>query len=216
MIWNNHYRDVPEGAHAFLSASKYQWINDSPEELLARYYRSFLPIIGTVAHDFAKDHIKYGMKLTKFMKNELVLHMLKHGIPDNAIRALDLEAFYSNVQCYVNDAVEFDMVPEQPLYYSEKAFGTADAIAYDEERKLLRIHDLKTGAVPASLNQLEIYAAYFFLEYKDAVGVPGKSKVELRIYQNNGILIGEPTAADIVPLMDRIVYNDKLISNKER
>ena len=41
------------------------------------------------------------------------------------------------------------------LYYSENCFGTADVISFNDD--LLRIHDLKTGAVPARMEQLFIY-----------------------------------------------------------
>lgn len=43
------------------------------------------------------------------------------------------------------------MTPEQVLYYSENCFGTADTISFDN--KTLRIHDLKTGAVPAHMRR---------------------------------------------------------------
>ena len=31
---------------------------------------------------------------------------------------------------YVNDAIGFKMIPEQPLFYSENCFGTTDAIVF--------------------------------------------------------------------------------------
>lgn len=65
---------------------------------------------------------------------------------------------------YVNDAIGFKMTPEQPLFYSENCFGTADAISY--RNKLLRIHDLKTGLIPAHMEQLMIYAALFVWNIK--------------------------------------------------
>ena len=68
---------------------------------------------------------------------------------------------------------------------------------------------MKTGVTPASLHQLEIYASLFCLEYNIK---PGELKgIELRIYQNNDILIGNPQADDILPIMDKIVHNDKII-----
>ena len=33
MIWNDHSRDVPEGSHAFLGASKYSWLNYTEDKL---------------------------------------------------------------------------------------------------------------------------------------------------------------------------------------
>lgn len=108
---------------------------------------------------------------------------------------------------YVNDAIGFRMSPEQPLFYSENCFGTTDAISFRDG--MLRIHDLKTGVVTAHMEQLLVYAALFCLEYKQK---PGEIGMELRIYQNNGILVNEPTADDIAPIMDKIVTFDKIIN----
>ena len=107
---------------------------------------------------------------------------------------------------YVNDAIEYGMRPEQPLYFSEFCFGTADTISF--RRNLLRIHDLKTGETPASMDQLEIYAAIFCLEYEIK---PSEIQIELRIYQNGTVIIFEPDVTDIVPIMDQIVYFDSLL-----
>ena len=106
---------------------------------------------------------------------------------------------------YVNDAIGFGMRPEQPLYFSQNCFGTADAICF--KKNYLRIHDLKTGEEPASLHQLEIYASIFCLEYNvDPESLDG---IELRIYQNDDILIGHPGAEVIKPIMDTIIHFDK-------
>ena len=56
--------------------------------------------------------------------------------------------------------------------------------------------------------QLKIYAALFCLEYKIK---PADIDIELRLYQNNEILYDEPTAEDIVPIMDKIITFDKVI-----
>ena len=40
MIWNEHYRDVRDGAHAPFGASKYSWINYDEEKALS-YYKAF-------------------------------------------------------------------------------------------------------------------------------------------------------------------------------
>ena len=107
---------------------------------------------------------------------------------------------------YVNDAIGFKMTPEQILYYSDNCFGTADAILF--RNNFLRIHDLKTGKILAHMEQLEIYAALFCLEYRVK---PGDIEMELRIYQNNEILYHNPMAEDIAPIMDRIITFDKVI-----
>ena len=110
------------------------------------------------------------------------------------------------LSAYVNDAIGFKMTPEQVLFYSENCFGTADAISF--RNKELRIHDLKTGTSKTHMEQLMVYAALFCLEYKKK---PGNIKIELRIYQNNEILIHNPEADEIGPIMDKIIRFDKLI-----
>lgn len=107
---------------------------------------------------------------------------------------------------YVNDAIGYKMSTEVILYYSPRFFGTADSISFRNNH--LRIHDLKTGKSPVHVEQLLVYAALFCLEYKVK---PSDIDIELRIYQNDDILIIEPTAEDIVPIMDRIIYLDKIL-----
>jgi len=98
------------------------------------------------------------------------------------------------------------MEPEQVLFYSVNCFGTADAISFD--KGLLRIHDLKTGVTPAKIDQLMIYAALFCLEYDVR---PGEINYELRIYQNDDILIANPEGDEISPIMGTIISFDKII-----
>lgn len=108
---------------------------------------------------------------------------------------------------YVNDAIGFKMNPEQILYYSDNCFGTADTISFRND--FLRIHDFKSGVTPASMKQLMIYTALFCLEY----GIkPGEIETELRIYQNNEILIHKPAADEILPIQDKIIRFDKIIN----
>lgn len=175
----NNHKNL-EGCHAFLGASKYHWINYNPDKVAASY-RSYLATLkGTELHDFAARCIKLGQKLPKSKKT---------------------------LNMYVNDAIGYRMTPEQVLYYSENCFGTADSISFKDN--LLRIHDLKTGVTPAHMEQLEIYAALFCLEYKIK---PADIDIELRIYQSDDILVFNPTVEDIVPIMDKIITSDKIIS----
>lgn len=169
-----------EGQHAFLGASKYHWINYDENKVAEAYRRHMATQKGTVLHAFAAQCILLGQKLPK---SEKTLNM------------------------YVNDAIGYKMTPEQMLFYSENSFGTADAIAF--RNRLLRIHDLKTGLIPAHMEQLKIYAALFCLEYKIR---PADIDIELRIYQNNEILYHNPTVEEIAPIMDRIVTFDKVIT----
>lgn len=137
MQWNNHSKDVPAGAHAFLSPSKYHWTNYTDEKLASVYRKHLATVQGTKLHAFACQCILLRQKLPKSNKT---------------------------LNMYVNDAIGFGMTPEQVLYFSSNCFGTADAISF--KKNFLRIHDLKTGEAKASLHQLEVYAALFCLEYK--------------------------------------------------
>lgn len=177
MDFNPHLNLV--GKHAFLSASKYHWINYD-EDKLAASFRKYLAVQrGTQLHEFAKDCIILGIKLPKSKKT---------------------------LNMYVNDAIGFKMTPEQPLYFSDNCFGTADAISFRKNE--LRIHDLKTGETPASMSQLEVYTALFCLEY----GVkPSDIFTELRIYQSDQVLIHQPDAEVISSIMGKIIIFDKRI-----
>ena len=177
MHFNKH--PMLEGSHAFLSASKYHWINYDDEKLIASYNNFMAAQRGTELHDFAAKCIKLGQRLPKSRKT---------------------------LNMYVNDAIGYKMSPEQVLYFSENCFGTADTISFKDS--FLRIHDLKTGLVPAHMEQLMIYTALFCLEYNVK---PGSINVELRIYQNDDILIANPQTDEIVPIIDKIVSFDKLI-----
>lgn len=183
MIWNDHSREVPEGSHAFLGASTYSWLNYTEEKLVDVYKNRLARERGTELHAFAASCIQ--------LKQQL-------------------RGSHKTLNMYVNDAIGYNMRPEQVLYYSENCYGTADAIGF--RKNFLRIHDLKTGTiVPGSLHQLEIYAALFCLEYDIKPG--NLSGIELRIYQNDDILIGNPEADIIVPIMDKIITFDKIIDN---
>lgn len=115
------------------------------------------------------------------------------------------------IYAYVNDAIGFKMSTEVVLYYSDRFFGTADSISFRDN--FLRIHDLKTGISPVHMDQLKVYAALFCLEYKIK---PGNIDIELRIYQNDEILFYNPTAEDIVPIMDKIVHLNKVLEQIDR
>ena len=134
MKWNNH--SSLKDQHAFLSASKYHWVNYD-EEKLDGVFLSWLAIQkGTELHELAAKLIKLKVKLPKINKT---------------------------LNMYVNDAIGFRMDTEICLFYSYDCFGTADAISF--HNNILRIHDLKTGRTKASMQQLRIYVALFCLEY---------------------------------------------------
>lgn len=203
-----------EGKHALIGASKHSWVNKNPEQILDMCARQYVTSIGTALHDIARKHVKHGFKLTKSSKKEVLLSVIEdYKIPGNAIdRAIDYDVVFDNLMNYVNDAIGYRMVPEQILYYSDNCFGTADAISSLDsivKNRMLRIHDLKTGTTPVHIEQLEIYAALFCLEYHMK---PGDMDMELCIYQSGDIIVHNPTAEDILPIMDKIVSVDKIIT----
>ena len=168
-----------EGLHAYLGPSKYHWLNYDDDKLINNYFESYLaPIRGTKLHELARQSIELGV-------------MLKVN---------------ETLAMYVNDAIRYKMTPEQVLYYSPFIFGTADTISFRKD--FLRIHDLKTGRIPAHMEQLEIYAALFCLEYNYS---PKDIQMELRIYQNNERVVFNPTPEDILPIMDKMVHFDKIL-----
>lgn len=180
----NRYPDL-EGKHAFLSASKYHWIRYTPEKLLEKWDNHMTAAHGTRLHAFAKECILLGQKLP------------------NTNQTLNL---------YVNDCIGHRMIPEQMLFVSPNAFGTADAIKFEvleNGTKVLRIFDLKNGVTIASIDQLLVYAAFFCLEYNKIK--PLSIEYDLRIYQNDEILYAEVDPSDVAIIMDRIKEFDKLI-----
>ena len=191
-----------EGKHALLGASKHSWLNYDDEQLYKAYINSFAPTIGTLVHEYAKDKIIFRQQMedNRSEKNALLLYLLKNGIP---YQVIPLESIFYNLVPYVNDAIGYKMTPELVLYYNEYSFGTADTISYS--RNMLRIHDLKTGSTPASMDQLMIYAAWFFLEYKKEVTFQ-KSRTELRLYQNQEVIVHTPTSQELAGIMDRVVH----------
>lgn len=168
-----------QGQHAFLGASRYNWLNYDDDRLRIAWQNSMAAKHGTELHDLAAQCIRLNQRLPR---SEKTLNM------------------------YVNDAIGYKMTPEQPLYYSENCFGTCDAISFRKNQ--LRIHDYKSGVTPAHMEQLLIYAALFCLEY----GVkPSTIDIELRIYQSNEIVGYIPEPEEIVHIMDKIIYFDKLL-----
>lgn len=181
MLFNRHSN--LEGLHAPFSASQSHWLRYDDDKIVDTYMTKKASEMGTILHAWAKSTIDLGIKQPRSTKT---------------------------IYAYVNDAIGYQLSTEVVLFYSERFFGTADAIGF--KNNTLRIHDLKTGKTPAKMEQLFIYAALFCLEYKIK---PGDIKIETRIYQNDQIMYANPTAEDILPIMDRIVYLDKLLRELE-
>lgn len=178
MKFNSHTN--LEGLHAPFSASQSHWLRYDDDKIADVYLNKKAAQMGSRLHAWAKETIDLRIKMPRSKKT---------------------------LYAYVNDAIGFDMETEVVLYYSERFFGTADAICF--KNGVLRIHDLKTGKTPVHMEQLLVYAALFCLEYKVK---PGELKgCELRIYQNDEYQYCNPTADDILPIMDKIVHLNKLL-----
>lgn len=201
MIFEPHYN--LQGKHASLSPSQPHWLRYDEEQLYQKYVSQYAQSMGTSLHELAETLIKNNLKLKKVDKLTVLSHLLNDGIPRNVI---DMERIYSNFMNYVNDAIGFKLTPEQILYYSDYCFGTADAISF--RNNFLRIHDYKSGTTPAKMEQLLVYAALFCLEYKVK---PGDIETELRIYQNDEVIFHNPTAEEILPVMDSIIQHSKTL-----
>ena len=181
MIFTKHSN--LEGQHAPFSASQSAWLRYDDDKVVEVYRNKKAAEIGTRLHQWAKDTIDLGIKQPRSKRT---------------------------LYAYVNDAIGFRMDTEVVLFYSDRFFGTADAISF--RNGMLRIHDLKTGLKPVHMEQLMVYAALFCLEYKIK---PSDIQMELRIYQNDEVQFHTPTAEEIVPIMDKIIHFNKLLEKLE-
>lgn len=170
--------------HAFLSPSSPAWSNYDEEKLDLRWYTAMNAKRGVALHALAADAIKLKVKFSG----------------------------KSTIARYVNDAIGYDMEPEQTLYYSENCFGHTDAISF--RRNKLKIFDLKNGITPTSMQQLRIYAALFCLEY--GFKPFELAEIELRIYQSDDIKREIADPDEIFHIMDTIVMHDKRIEENRR
>ena len=180
MHWNKHY--AVEGKHAIFSPSQPAWIRYDDEKLDARFLTLTAAQIGTRKHALAAEAIRLGIRF---------------------------QGTKSTMAQYVNQCIGHRMRVEQPLFYSDNFFGTADAIALDVRSMTLRIFDLKTGEIPGKPDQLVIYAALFCLEYSID---PSELKYDLRIYQSDDIIVCEVEPDDVRDIMTTIIRFDKRIN----
>jgi hypothetical protein len=137
--------------------------------------------------------------------------VFQHEYAQNEINAGRLSDHSGTLGMYINDCIRYRMVTEQVLFYSENCFGTADAISF--RYRTLRIADLKTGIFKGSVHQLEVYAALFCLEYDVD---PFKINIELRIYQDDEVIVYDADPEDIMFIMEKIQDFDKQINQLKR
>lgn len=180
MIWNEHSN--LKGCHAFLSPSQYRWLNYTPEKLKTVYLNLQAKERGTKIHELASQLIEYGISLPKSRKT---------------------------LNMFVNDAIGYGMKSEYVLYYSANCFGTADAITYSDRKKRLRIHDLKTGMIPAKMDQLIVYSALFCMEYDHK---PENIEIVNRIYQFDEVVEEHPDPEQVQLAIDQIILLDRVLN----
>lgn len=212
------------GGHAVFGASQNAWLRYDDEKMIDRVNSLSAKSLGTEIHDFARSQIEMRIRSRsiKNLMDSLMTYVYRKYFDDeldclsargekllNGISRMSRDVF-ATVQSYINDGIGFCMTPEQKLAHdSVYFFGTADCISFRDNE--LRIHDLKTGRIPAHMDQLMVYAAFFCLEYNVD---PRKLKlIELRIYQNNEVLVKQPEPDDILSIMDKIKKDYDNITN---
>lgn len=185
MIWKDFSRAFRDGEHSFLSPSSNSWFNYDDQKLSETYIGKLAARRGTALHALACNLIRMKVKLPQKRKT---------------------------LNMYVNDCIRCNMRPEVKLFYSKYCFGTTDAINFSE--RCLSIFDLKTGKGKVSFLQLRIYAALFFLSYPE-IPLRDVDLINLRIYQNDEAINEDLGIDDILPIMDKIVHNSKMLEMLE-
>lgn len=194
MLSNGHFpfKSHPklEGSHAFLSPSNYHWLNYTEAKLIERLTTTEAAALGTRLHAWAAEAISLGR-----------------------VQPADGDI----LSAYINDALEYGMTPEQPLFYSFNCYGTADAIHFEEYpedekyRGFLRVHDFKSGVSKTSTDQLYVYSAIFCLEYEYR---PFEIEGELRIYQGDEVRMYELDRGYLANVYDKIRTSDSIIQQR--
>ena len=222
--FNKH--EALRGTHALFSPSQCAWIRYDEEKIIDRIRSQYRAPIGSEIHEFAAQQITLGHKksnvrtLMQEIENYIYTKYTFNnssnefgGFGETLIKNLPYipKEVFEAVKCYINDAIGYKMVVEQPLVYSENIFGTADSIIFKDN--LLRIHDLKTGTGEPKIEQLETYAALFCLEYDIR---PADIEFELRLYHWTGLITHNPTVEDLLPIIDSILTIEKIAYSVEK
>jgi len=228
--FNNH-NDL-KGTHALFSPSQSSWLRYDDDKIEDKILNQYRAAIGTEIHEYAAMAITLNHKITSvkylihgiesyiytkytFTSPNLIISDYGLKLIRN-VKLLPKEVFDA-VCFYINDGIKYKMTAEQPLKYSDNIYGTTDSIVFRLENKLLRIHDLKTGDRAAHMEQLETYAALFCLEYGPKYDFrPGDLSFELRLYQWDGIVTTNPTAEEIIHIMDRIIHTEKVANRIDK
>lgn len=211
------------GQHALFSPSQSAWLRYDDDKIADKVRSQYRAPLGTEIHEFAATQIQLNHRINnvRVLSHEIENYIftkytfLAKGM-DYAEQLIKNVGYlprevFDTVKFYVNDGIGYKMIVEQPLVYSDHIYGTADSIIF--KNNMLRIHDLKTGAMPAHMEQLMTYAALFCLEYDIR---PAEIQTELRLYQWDGVIVHKPTVEDLLPIIDRIITTEKIASRIER
>jgi hypothetical protein len=229
-----------KGKHALFSPSQPSWLNYDADAVTNRLDNRHRKDLGTCIHEYAATEVELGHSfgatkyvidgVESYIYNQIVNPSLVYrqiadtGLPVTVVSRDALIAYgqqlldslrtipketWETVKSYINDSSSFKMIPEQPFKYSDYIFGTADAFSFRSNQ--LRIHDLKTGSGPTHMEQLLCYAALFCLEYEKD---PKSMEIELRIYQNNEIILFNPTIDDMNAVIKQITEVNKTCSKR--
>lgn len=222
--FNNH-ADL-RGQHALFSPSQSAWIRYDEEKVVDKIRSQYRAPIGSEIHEYAAQQISMAHKknniksivqeIENYIYTKYTFNSNKNDVSDYGMLLIENMSYipkevFETVKYYINDAIGFKMLVEQPLVYSKNIFGTADSIIFKDN--LLRIHDLKTGNNEPKMEQLIIYAALFCLEYDIK---PSDIEYELRLYHWDGMIIHKPTVEDLLPVIDSIVTIEKIAYGVEK
>lgn len=192
MLSNGRFRGFKsrprlEGSHAFLSASSPHWLRYTDEKLIERLDTSAAAARGTRLHAWAAEAILLGRRQPE-----------DHDVLSE----------------YINHALDYNMTPEQLLFHSIHAYGTADTIGFepyiDHARfaGFLRIHDFKSGIAKTSKDQLYVYGGYFCHDYGFR---PFEIEGEFRIYQGDEVRIYELDREYLAHVYSRIEDANEIV-----
>lgn len=173
------------GTHAFLSPSQPAWLRYTESHLLDMYRQENAREMGTRLHAWAEETIRLGINQPR-TKNILA--------------------------CYVNDAIGYRMEPEKLLFHTKYCYGTADSIMYDPKKRVLRIHDLKTGVTKPHEDQLKVYAALWCLSNNIE---PEQITFICRFYQRPEPVEFRPEPSEIRGIMNIIINCEKILEQED-
>lgn len=179
-----------EGTHAILGASNHAWLRYTDEKLIERLSTLEAAARGTRLHAWAAEAI-----------------LLCRRQPED----------HDVLSEYINHALDFNLIPEQLLFYTIHAYGTADTIGFEEYLDhprfagFLRIHDYKSGTTKTSEDQLYVYSAYFCHEYGFR---PFEIDGELRIYQNDEVRMYDLDREYLAHVYDRMKSANEIVDQR--